>query len=147
MNKRRIALLILAMMTVGLCVRSALHHPWTSLNQCLEHPDQYDGREVNQFREPVIGTLFADGFELIQKNGPSIRVLCDTTGLMRGEFVGIKATFHKQGYLDRAYIQVAILRREKMTISAFPAVLVVGLFLYRFRWNRKKFQIEPRDRA
>jgi len=147
MNKRRIALLILTMTAAGLCVRSALRHPWTSLNQCLDQPERYDGHEVTQFREPVIGKLFADGFELLQKDGPPVRVYCDTTGLIRGEFVGIRATFHRQGYLDQTYLQIATLRREKMVISVLPAVLVVGLFMCRFRWNRRKFQIEPRDRA
>ena len=129
---------ILLVATLGLCYKSAFHHPWLSLNECLEEPEKYDGRQVTQMQEPTIGPVFGDGFLLRQKRGPSIRVTCDTSGLVQGEFIGITAVFHKEGYLDRARFQVAYGRREKIAVSTVPALLIVGLFLWNFRFDRKK---------
>lgn len=147
MNKRWTLFCALTIITAGLCVLGAYRHPWTSLEECLEDPVKYDGHQVDQFRESMIGPLYPDGFELLQKKAPSIRVFCDTTGLIRGEFIGMKATFHKEGYLDHAVFQVAYKRREKIAVSVIPAILVVGLFVYHFRWNRKLRWIEPGKHA
>lgn len=147
MKKRGFWIFILFLSMTALSLNSVFRHPWTSLNECLKRPERYDGREVNQFREPVIGEIFPDGFTLLQKQGPSIRVVCDTAGLIRGEYVGIKAVFHKQGYLDRAVLQVAQKRREKMGISIIPVLIVTGLLCYHFRWNARKRWFEKRDHA
>ena len=147
MKKRWSLFSVLLTATVVLCALSAYRHPWTWLNECLERPDRYDGHQVDQFREPVIGYIHADGFDLLQKNGPSIRVYCDTSGLVQGEFVGIKAVFHKEGYLDRAILQVASKRRGKIVISVLPAILSVGLFFRTFRWSIKKFRLELKSNA
>jgi hypothetical protein len=147
MTKRWIQFAILAVVTAGLCVRSAFFHPWLSLKACMDHPLIHDGRRVTQFREPKIGTIFADGFLLNQKRGSSIRVFCDTTGLVQGDYVGITGVFHKEGYLDGAVLQIARERREKIAISIIPAVVVCFIFIWQFRWNWRKCLLEPKKRA
>jgi hypothetical protein len=147
MTTRRIKFTVLAVVTAGLCVRSAFFHPWLSLNTCMARPTENDGKRVTQFHEPKIATIFGDGFLLTQKKGPSIRVFCDTTGLVEGEFVGIKAVFHKEGYLDEAVTQVARLRREKIAVSIVTAVAVCFFFLLRFRWNWRECRLEPKKHA
>jgi hypothetical protein len=147
MTNRWIKFSILAAAAAGLCARSVFFHPWLSLNECLADPSAHDGLRVTQFREPKIGMVFGDGFLLTQKKGESIRVFCDTTGLVGGEFVGITAVFRKGGYLDGAVTQVASLRREKIAVSIVPAVVVCLLFMSQFRWNAKKGLLEPKKHA
>jgi hypothetical protein len=147
MTKRWIKFSILAAAAAGLCIRSAFFHPWLSLNACLARPAEHDLKRVTQFNAPTIAMLFGDGFLLSQNRGPSIRVFCDTTGLVRGEFVGITAVFHREGYLDGAVTQVAWLRREKIAVSLVPAAAVCGFFMFGFRWNREKQGLEPKQHA
>jgi hypothetical protein len=144
---RWMGMVILAAAAVGLCMLSGNRNPWLSLNACLAEPSACDGKWVSHFREPVIGALLPDGFLLMQKRGPSIRVRCDTTGLVEGEYVGIKAVFHKEGYLDHAVFLVAHGRREKIVISAFPALGICIWFLFAFKWNGRKRGLEPRTHA
>lgn len=147
MAKRWKKFTVLAVVTVVLCMRSAIFHPWLSLNTCMARPSAFDGRRVALFHEPKIAMVFGDGFLLSQKKGPSIRVFCDTTGLIHGEFVGITAVFHKEGYLDGAVTHVVMLRREKIAVSIVPAVAVCFFFSLRFRWNGRECRLEPKKHA
>jgi hypothetical protein len=114
---------------------------------CQKNPKIYDGHTVTSFSEPRIGQIYSDGFQLIQKDSPPIRVLADTAGLETGEFVGLKAVFHDEGYLTAVSIHVAHYRRSKIWISVIPAVIVLFFMIRYFRLNIKKYQIELRSDA
>jgi hypothetical protein len=142
MTMRTIGMLLLLSAVLGLCIYNARTNPWISVSDCLEDPEAYDGKMVARYREPMIGEIFPDGFRLLQKQAPSIRVFSDTTGLVSGEFVGMRAIFHKQGYLEAISIHVAKRRRHKIGISVVP-VFFIGFLLWKyFNWNRKKRWIE-----
>ena len=67
--------------------------------------------------------------------------------LKEGEFVGMRAIFHREGYLEAVALHVAKRRREKIWISVLPVFLVGFLFIRNFRFNLKSFQIELRKHA
>jgi hypothetical protein len=141
-------------MLVGLCLvlallsgYGALHHPWLSYSECISEPGRYDGRLVEEFHEPLIGAIRKDGFELLQRGEAPVFVSADTTGLVSGEFVSLKAVFHKDGPMAATVAVVASRRKEKMILSLFPAVLILALFFINFRFNPKRFEFEPRSHA
>jgi hypothetical protein len=126
---------------------SAFHHPWLSYRDCVSDPVRHDGRLVGEFHEPLIGEIRRDGFELLQRGEAPVFVFADTTGLISGEFVSLKAVFHKDGSLTATVAVVASRRREKMILSLFPAVLILLLFFKYFRFIPKRFEFEPRSHA
>jgi len=144
---RWILILLLFITVCGLGYYNTRTSPWISVADCLEDPEAYDGKLVTRYREPLIGEIFADGFQLIQKNAPSIRVYADTTGLISGKFVGMRAVFHKQGYIEVRSLHVAKRRRYKIWISVLPVFLVGFLCLKTFRWNQKTHCVELRTNA
>ena len=147
MSKRSLLLSLLFILLICLSFYGKYHHPWLNLQNCLDNPQEYDGHLITSYSEPMIGRIYSDGFQLIQKNLPSIEVISDTTGLIQGKYVGLKAVFHKEGYLTAVSIRVAYKRKYKIWISVIP-VLLVGLFLMRnFHFNRKKFQIGLKNDA
>ncbi len=95
----------------------------------------------------MIGEFYGDGFLLLQKNRPSMRVVCDTTGLMKNHYIGLSAIYHKEGYLEADSIIVARRRRSKIWLSVIPVILIAGLLLRDFRFDRKRFQLELKDHA
>ena len=144
---RMFLIIFLSIVIAGLGYYNVKTNPWISVEQCFENPEFYDGKLVARYSEPLIGEIYPDGFQLQQKKAPSIRVYSDTTGLISGKFVGMRALFHKEGYLEAISLHVAKRRRYKMWISVLPAFLV-GILLFRyFRWNKQKKWIEVKDHA
>ncbi len=125
------------------------HLPWLDLNTCMADPERYDGALVEDFREPLIAAVYQDGFLLQQKNGPSIRVQADTAGLglRKGAYVGLRARYHREGYLEALSLNVAEGRRRKIYLSLIPLLLLLPLLAWRFRWNVRGWYLEPRDNA
>ena len=144
---RLIAILLIIAALVGLSLYTVRSHPWVELNDCLENPEAFDGRTLVKYSEPMIGNILEDGFRLLQKNGPSIRVYADTAGLVEGKYIGMKAIFHKEGYLTVQVLRVHEKRRHKMWLSVIPAFLVVILFFRHFRFNLRKCHIAVREHA
>ena len=145
--KRPILLICLLVIMMGLSYYGKFHHPWLDLKTCLENPTEYHGRLVTSFDESSIGSIHSDGFLLLQKNGPSYKVLADTAGLKTGEFVGLTAVFHQEGYLRAVSLHVAQKRRMKMWISVIPALLVGILLIRSFKINWRNKTIEVRKNA
>ena len=138
---------ILSTLLILLSFYGAYFHPWIELNQCLKNPEQYDGKMVTHFREPMIGTIYSDGFQLLQRRGPSIRVYSDTTGLIKGKYIGLKGIFHKKGYIEAVSFHVAQNRRYKIWLSVLPVLLIAVFFVRYYRFDFKKFQIKVKDYA
>jgi len=141
----QIAAILAAM--VGLSLYGRYHNPWLSLEECLKDPERFDGCIVNEFHEPRIQTVHSDGFTLMQKDGPSIRVVGPMTGLKIGEYVGLEAVFHKEGYLEAVKFRTARNRRAKMAFSLIPTVLVLFWLARDFRLRRHPLAIERRTHA
>ena len=147
MTKRLLLIACLLALLAGLSVYTAHVNPWLDVVRCLQDPVAYDGRIVNWYREPLVGEIYANGFQLLQRQTPSIRVYADTSGLVSGEYIGMKAVFHKQGYLEAVSLQPAKNRRKKIGVSVAPALLVALLLVRYYRINPKKFHIERRKHA
>ena len=147
LKKRPIWIVLLLGLILSLCFYNARTNPWISISQCLENPEAYHGKVVTRYREPIIGKIFPDGFLLLQKQGPSIRVIADTTSLKNGEFIGMHAIFHKEGYLEAVALHVAKRRREKMWVSVFPVILIGMMFVRYFRFNIKNMEIGFKEYA
>ena len=113
----------------------------------MQNPEKFDGEWVTHYHEPMIGEIYADGFQLLQLNRSPIRVTADTTGLIQEKFLGLRAIFHKEGYLEAVSLHVSRNRRYKIGLSVLP-VLFIGLLLIRFyRIDWKQCQIELRKNA
>lgn len=147
MKKRWVYILITTVIIILLCIFYKYHVPRISVAECLQNPETYEGCMITEYWEPKIGSIYSDGFLLQQRHAPSIRVYCDTSGLISGEFVGLRAFFHKEGHLQAVRAGVARNRKYKIWLSAIP-VLFIGFFFFRyFRINIKNFQIELKENA
>ena len=144
---RWIFILLLLTMMILLSFYGARHHPWIHIKDCLQDPVQYDGKLVTDFSEPMIGEIYADGFTLLQKQVPPIRIYSDTTGLIQGEYVGLRGIFHKEGYITASIVGIAKNRKEKIWISVLPVFFVGILFIRQYRFNINKCQIELKEHA
>jgi len=145
---RRVVLIILSLIVLLLLsLYNHNTHPWIDVDTCMKNPDAFDNKIVEKFREPMIEKLYKDGFILKQKQGCSIRVYADTSGLKTGEYVGLKARFHKEGYLEAVIIRMSKYRRYKIWLSVLPVLFIGFLFILNFRFNWKKFYFELKDNA
>ena len=140
-------LLLLGLILCLLSAYGAHHHPWIAYSDCIADPAAFDGRLVEEFREPMIGAIRPDGFELLQRGETPVFVAADTSGLVSGEFAALKAVYHKEGTLTATVVQVASFRREKMVVSLFPAILVLFFFFRNFRFDAERFEFGMRSDA
>lgn len=136
---------ILFIILLLICYYYNNHNPWLSLDTCLKDPIKYHGAKVTNFREPMIGKIHADGFILKQKNRKDIKVYADTTGLTPNKYIGLVATFYKEGYLKANILKVSANRRYKILLSIIPTLLVLFLFTRVFRWNGKNLTWRSRS--
>ncbi|MFO7891980.1 MAG: hypothetical protein R6V04_16760 [bacterium] len=146
MKKRLIPILILLTILGLLCVYTGWTHPWLNIKECLQNPEQHDSKLITEYWEPKIGKIYPDGFQMIQRHAPSIKVYCDTSGLKTGEFVGIKAVFKKEGYLIAEKVFIASNRQYKIWLSVIPVLIIFFLFLRYYKFNLKKFQFQLKEK-
>lgn len=146
MTKRSISIVILLLIISLLCIYTGWTHPWLNIKECLQNPKRYDGDLITEYWEAQIGEIYSDGFQLIQRHSPSIRVYCDTSGLKTGEYVGLRAHFNKEGYLTTKKVFVATNRRYKIWLSVIPVLIIFFLFIDHFRFNLKKFQFQMKEK-
>jgi len=147
MNLRIVGIIIIFLAIAGLGYYNYRTNPWISVSDCLDDPESYDGAVVTRFREPMIKSICGNGFVLSQKQGPEIKVVMDTTGLRTGEFVGLRAVFHREGYLEAVKFHMSERRRYKIWLSVPPVLLVMLLCLRYFRFNSRTGYIELRKNA
>ena len=145
--KRTALILLSVIVLLLLSVYNYNNHPWISIETCIKNPTAFDGKIVEKFSEPMIGKLYKDGFILKQKQGRSIRVYADTSGLKTGEYLGLKARFHKEGYLEAVYIKVSKYRRYKIWLSVIPVFFVLFFLIRNLKFNWKKFLFEMKNNA
>lgn len=131
----------------GLCVWGAQNSPWLLLEEARADPVRYDNATVNMFLYPKIGEIYSDGFLLTERGGRSIRVYCDTTGLIEDKWVGLEAVYHKEGYLIARTVKVAKNRGYKVYFSLLPVFLIGILGVRRFTWDWQTRTIRLRTHA
>lgn len=118
-------------------------HPNVTLKMCLEQPERYDETVIEVGNEAMVEHVYADSF--------TIRYL-DHTVVVRGihpdvkagEFVLLRARFHKEGWLTPLEIRIAEQRRYKIWVSVLPVLLIGFYFFRKFRFNPKTFFFEER---
>jgi hypothetical protein len=118
-------------------------YPSITLQMCLESPEQYDGATIIVGNEATIQKIHADGFT-IRQMGKLVRVFSAESDVSIGEFVILKATFHKPNELEAHKVRIAKKRRAKIWLSVFPALVVSIYFLRRFRFNFRTLYFEER---
>ena len=135
MTKQILTFFLLLLLLCGLSYYGTLSAPWLKLTTCLQDPEEYDGSLVTYFSEPRIQEITNSGFILHTSSG-TIPVLSDTAGLRQGEYIGLTAIYHKEGYLTATRWVISKNRRYKIILSILPVCLVAFLFFRTFRWNR-----------
>jgi len=141
---RIIRILLLAFGLVFLIWYGYAFYPAITLQMCLANPDLYDGSTITVGNEATITGVHQDGFS-IQQMGKHVRVFSTKTNVKPGEFVILKAIFHKPNTLEALDFRIAKQRRAKIWLSVIPALLVGIYFLKRFRFNFSSFYFEERD--
>lgn len=128
-------------------VRSRFFNPWLDVATCLAAPEAHHGRTVTYLREPRIGPLQKNGFWLLQKGAPDIFVKTDTTGLKPNDYIGLVATFHRDGYLVAVRQAPATRRRMKIAVSVIPLLFLTAWSLAAVRRARRTLPIEDSRHA
>lgn len=128
------------LLLIGLIYYGYRYNPRVNLSMCLNDPLKYDRYEVSIGTEAKVVERLSDGF-ILQEMGHTIRVKGDPQNVSPGDYVRLRAIFHKEGYLDLKLLYVAKGRRLKILVSIAPVVLVLFLFFrtYRFYGRRMIF--------
>ena len=115
--------------------------PKMTLKMCLDDPLRYDGKEIGVWAESKVVELLPDGF-LVKEMSYTIRVVGDPQNASPGDYVRMRAVFHKEGYLELKRLYVAKEKRLKIVVSIVPVLLVLFLLFktYRFDWSRMFFR-------
>ena len=145
-GKRFIRTLGLALSLIGLSLYGKVFDPTVTLQMCLRAPEKYDGALIEVGTEATVGDVLADGFT-IRQMGKTVRVVGRSEDVAPGEYVNLLAVFHDGPWLELRRLHVAKYRRAKILLSAIPAVGVILLFLYRFRFDIHRFEFSERHHA
>jgi len=147
-DMKRLSLFFLSgIVLAGLSLYGHRENPWNRLNSALRDPEAFDGRLIDLFVFPRIECLQPDGFQVSLRDGSVMKVHSDTAGLHPGDWINLKAWFHKDGTLTAQSVAIAKNQKYKIGFSLFPPILVVVLWFIVFRWNRASKQFEPRQNA
>lgn len=138
---RWIIILGLLLSLVSLVWYGYRFHPRVTFQMCLDDPLRYDGMEIGVGTEAKVSQLLPDGF-VVKEVGGTFRVKGNPQDASLGDFVRMRAVFHKEGYLELKRLQVAKGRYTKIVVSIAPALLVLFLLFrtYKFDWRRILFR-------
>ena len=117
--------------------------PSITLQMCLDNPTYYDGYEIGVGNEATIAQLLPEGF-LVRQMSNTIRVSGGPQNASVGDFVQLRAIFHKEGYLELVKMHVAKQRRAKIFISVVPTLLILFIFFRRFKFNWRQMFFHER---
>lgn len=141
-DKNRWILIFALILILGVLVWYGYRfNPKVTLKMCLDDPIKYDGMEIGVDTEAKVTELLADGF-IVKEVGHTIRVKGNPQNASSGNYVRMRAVFHKEGYLELKRLYVAKGRRTKIVVSIAPALLVLFLLFrtYLFDWRRIIFR-------
>jgi len=130
-NRWAITIGLFAVLT-ALVTYGYLHNPVGQLSKCLADPLRYDGQQIFVDIEAKVVELLPNGF-IIKELGQMIRVSGNTQTASPGDFVRLRAIFHKERYLEIIELHVAKRRRAKIFISIVPVFLILWLLFRTFR--------------
>jgi len=138
-------IIVLSFVIILFCAYSHMSSLERALDyqECLLDPDRSDGRELIVKSGAMTGKIFNDTFEIVQ-NDKKIMVIGDTNGLKSNEYVSLRATFHKGGYLTVNEMHVHKYRRLKIAISIIPTMAVCWIFFRKYKFNFKKMMFVER---
>ena len=144
-NHRYIKISLLIVVLSVLCVYSYWENKrrYVDLGMCLANAGKFDGKEILLEHYVTVSSVFKDRFE-IEQEGEKILVMGAAAGLVPGDEIGIRAIFHRQGYMTLQELHIRKLRVVKIIISIAAALLVAGLFLRRYRFTLRGFQFAER---
>ncbi len=136
LNNRWLITVGLFALLTGLITYGYLHNPAGKLRKYLADPLRYDGQQIDVDIEAKVVKLLPDGF-IIQELGQMIRVNGNPQTASPGDFIRLRAIFHKEGYLELKQLHVGKRRRSKIFVSIVPVFLVFLLLLrtYRIDWH------------
>ena len=137
-TRRYIRLFCFLVIMICLLFYGKVFNPAITLQMCLNNPEKYDGVVIQVRHEATVLEIKDDGFT-IQEMGRVIKVVGPNKNIKENEFIDIDAVFHKSGWLELVQARIEINRRYKMIISIFPAIFVIALFFYSFRFDFNKF--------
>lgn len=140
-RKRWVLISGLVLLLIVLAYYGYRYNPRVNLSMCLNDPLKYDCHEISIETEAKVFERLPDGF-ILQEMGHTIRVKGDPQNVSPGDYVQLKAIFHKEGYLGLKHLYVAKGRRLKILVSIAPVVLVLFLLFrtYRFDWRQMLFR-------
>ncbi len=138
--RRLLTIIALSLALAGLTWYGHHNNPSVSLKMCVDESLKYDGKEIEIGMDAKVAKVFPDNF-IIQQLGVKMRVEGDPLNASPGDFIRLKAVFHKEKYLEVVRLYVEKGRRYKIIISIFPVLLVIFLFLktYKFDWQTLVF--------
>ncbi|MFB0565714.1 MAG: hypothetical protein ACETWK_08565 [Candidatus Aminicenantaceae bacterium] len=142
-RNRWINILGLLVVLICLVLYGYLSRDPVTLDKCLNNPIQYDGKDINVSIEATVVKLLSDGF-FVRQMGRAIRVVGDPQNASVGDFVVMLAVFHKEGYLELKSLRVAKGRRLKVLISIPPALLVLFLLFWTYRFDLRLLLFKER---
>ncbi len=144
-NHRYIKIILLIVILSVLCLYSYRESKrrYVDLGMCLANVGQFDGKEILLEHYVTVSSVCKDRFE-IEQEGEKILVMGAAAGLAPGDEIGIRAIFHRQGYMTLQELHIRKLRIVKIIISIAAALLVAGLFLRRYRFTLRGFQFTER---
>lgn len=135
------ALILAASMKYG-----ATNHPRVTLDLALANPQKYDNMLVDTVVEGRVFSVEQNGI-ILRSGEHLIPVRGRIESADPGDFISLRALFHKQGWLELKEARVAKGRRGKIVLSALTATVVLCLFVRHYRFDFRRLFFLERRRA
>ena len=124
-----------------------------TLSECLENPEQYEGREVPIFLEARVLGMTPDCLRVSQITGsidiripPGFRSMVSSFSspedVRPGQAMEAITLFRLPGYLELKELRIAPLRPLKIIVSIFPAVIVLIILITSLRWKNGRLVVK-----
>ncbi len=121
-------------------------NPAVTLRDCLAEPERFEGRRITLATEVTVVQTWPDSL-LVHQAGLRVKVIGPPGEARPGEYISLIARFRSPGRLELEALHSARGRRAKIIWSVLPLLLLALFWLAAYRFDRRHFCWEERQRC
>ncbi|MFC2092076.1 hypothetical protein ACFLTD_04815 [Elusimicrobiota bacterium] len=134
----------LVLVIFGIYSQAMYQRKVVDIEKCLASPLVYDKKLIEIKHDAVVAGIKDDGFSIYVRGNMVHAVYDGTDDSWKdslGEYISIRAVFHKEGYVEADAYHIHKQRRLKMAFSIIPVLIICFIFFkyYRFDLNNMCF--------
>lgn len=143
----KISVSIILLTIMGIYSQKSAEKTSPTLKECFKYPEKYDLRVL---KIPLDAKIYIEknmNLTLYSRGQKAPLILKDNKKIEKkysGQYISAEVVFHKEGYVVLNKYEIHDKRKLKMQVSLITALILMILFLMKYRFNLRNLNFEAK---